>query len=241
MTIGNLSSKIRWMPSAHTVVMVALVPIPIKNHNVPPKRLDEQRQTNQELLNEVLRRVLQPLTFKLNPSAESGYYNVLCADSNFRRCKPVLAAWLAHCPEYSDQHHLERHVCFWCECPKNQLGDYVPSDKQHPQRDHNLFRTLSDANTKAADAELSWCHDHRGVNVFRHIPGIVSNIPKPELLHTMQIGMLVQLEKWIFHYMKTHERLDKYISIWLSVPAYHDITHNKISHMREFLNGMGKR
>jgi len=140
MIIGNLSSKIRQMPSAHTVVMVALLPIPIKNRNIPQKRLDEQRQTNREVLNEVLRRVLQPLTFKLNPSAESGYYNVLCADGNFRRCKPVLAGWLADGPEYSELHHLERHVCFGCECPKNELGDYVPSDKQHPRSVRNGSR-----------------------------------------------------------------------------------------------------
>ena len=224
MTIGNLSSKIRQTPSTHSVVMVALLPIPIKNRNIPQKRLDEQRQTNREVLNEVLRRVLQPLTFKQHPSAESRYYNVLCADGNFRRCKPVLAAWLADCPEYSDLHHLERHVCFWCECPKNELGDYVHPDKEHPRRDHNLYRTLSDANTKAADAELSSRHVHRGFNVFRHIPCIVSDLPKPDLLHTMQIGMLDHLQKWIFHFMMTHKRLDKYNAIWLSVPAYHDLT-----------------
>jgi len=72
MTIGNLSSKIRQMPSTHSVLMVALLPIPIKNRNIPQKRLDEQRQTNREVLNEVLRRVLHPLTFKQNSSAESG-------------------------------------------------------------------------------------------------------------------------------------------------------------------------
>jgi hypothetical protein len=83
MTIGNLSSKIRQMPSAHTIVMVALLPIAIKNHNIPQKRLDDQQQTNREVLNEVLWRVLQPLTFKLNPSAESEYPNVLCADGHF--------------------------------------------------------------------------------------------------------------------------------------------------------------
>jgi len=33
MIIGNLASKIRRMPSAHTIVMVALLPIPIKNRN----------------------------------------------------------------------------------------------------------------------------------------------------------------------------------------------------------------
>jgi len=46
MTIGNLSSKIRQMPSKHSVVMVALLPNPIKNRNIPQKRLDEQPQTN---------------------------------------------------------------------------------------------------------------------------------------------------------------------------------------------------
>jgi len=112
MKIGNLSSKIRQMPSTHSIVMVALLPIPIKNRNIPQKRLDEERQTNREVLNEVLQRLLQPLTFKHIPSAESGYYNVLCADGNFRHCTPVVAAWLADCPEYSDLHHLERHVCF---------------------------------------------------------------------------------------------------------------------------------
>jgi hypothetical protein len=129
MTIANVSWKIRQMPSAHTVVMVALLPIPIKNRNIPQKRLDAQWKTNCEVLHHVLRWVLQPLTFKLNPSAERRYYNVLCAHGTFRRYKPVLAAWLADCPKYSNLHHHEQHVCFWCECPKKELGDYVPSDK----------------------------------------------------------------------------------------------------------------
>jgi hypothetical protein len=83
---------------------------------------------------------------------------------------------------------------------------------------------LGDANTKAANAELSSRHVHRGFNMFRHIPCIVSDLPKPDLLHTMQIGMLDHLQMWIFHFMKTHKRLDKYNAIWLSVPAYHDLT-----------------
>ena len=203
--------------------MVALLPIPIKNRNIPQKRLDEQRQTNREVLNEVLRRILQPLTFKYNPSAGSGYYNVLCANGNFRRCKAVLAARLADCPECSDLHYLEQHVCFCCEYPKNDLGDYVHPDKQHPRRDHNLYRTLRDPNTKAADTELSSRHVLRGFKVFRHILCIVSDLPKPDLLHPMQISMLDHLQKWIFHFMKTNERLDEYNAIWLSVPAYHNL------------------
>jgi hypothetical protein len=176
------------------------------------------------VLNEVLLRLLQPLIFKHNSHAGSGYYNVLCADCNFRRSKSVLAAWLADCPEYSDLHHLERHVCFRCDCPNNELGDYVHPDKEHPGQDHNLYRTLSDANTKAVDAEHSSRHVHRGFNVFQHIPWIVSYLPKPDLLQLMQIGMFDHLQKWIFHFVKTPEQLDKNNAIWLSVPAYHDLT-----------------
>jgi hypothetical protein len=109
------------MPSAHTVIMVALLPIPIKNYNIPLKPMDEQRQTTREVLKEVLRRVLQPLSFKLNPSAENGQYNVPCADGNFKCCKPALAAWLADCPEYSYLSHRERRVCFPSECSKTRL------------------------------------------------------------------------------------------------------------------------
>jgi hypothetical protein len=112
--------------------------------------------------------------------------------------------------------------------------------KQHPRRDHNLYRTLSNANTKAADADLSSRHVQRGFYVFQHIPCIVSDLPKPDLLHTMQIGMLDHLQKWIFHIMKMHETLDKYNAIWLSMPAF-TTSHKKLRHMRKFLNGMGRK
>jgi hypothetical protein len=42
----------------------------------------------------------------------------------------------------------------------------------------------------------------------------------------MQIVILDHLQKWIFHFMKMNEQLDKYNAIWLSVPAYHDLTTN---------------
>jgi hypothetical protein len=89
---------------------------------------------------------------------------------------------------------------------------------------------LSDANTQAADAELSSRHTHSEFNTFRHIPCIRPNLPKPSLLHTMQIGMYDNLLQWIFHFMKTQKRLDKYNAIWLSMPAYHDLIPNNKSY-----------
>jgi hypothetical protein len=99
--------------------MAAVLPILNKNRNFHQTQLNEQRQTNRQVLKEVLRRILQPLTFKQNPNTESMYYNVLWSDGNFSRRAPDLPAWPADCAEYGDTHHLERHVCFWCECPQN--------------------------------------------------------------------------------------------------------------------------
>jgi len=53
---------------------------------------------------------------------------------------------------------------------------------------------------------------------------MVSDLPKLDLLHTMHISMLDHLQKWIIHFMKMHKWLEKYNAIWLSMPAYHDLT-----------------
>jgi hypothetical protein len=37
----------------------------------------------------------------------------------------------------------------------------------------------------------------------------MSDLPKPDCLHAMQIGMLDHLQKWTFHFLKTHKWLDK--------------------------------
>jgi len=67
-TFRNLSSKICKMTSTHCIWMVALLPIPISNCNLPEKRLDDQWQTNQDVLIAVLRLVLQFSPFNTIPS-----------------------------------------------------------------------------------------------------------------------------------------------------------------------------
>jgi len=234
MTIGNRSSKIPQIPSMHIVVMVTLLTIPIHNRNIVQKWLDEQPETNGEVQNEVPQQVHQPQTLEQNANTESGYYNVVCADGSLRHCKAVLAAWIRDCPEFSNLCHLERHVCYCCQCPNNQIGDYVPSDKQHARRDPNVCRTPINANAKATDAELSSGHMHQGFNAFRHIGCIVSNLLQPDLVHTMQIGMLNHLQQWIFHFMKTHEQLDKYNAICISMRAYHNFKSKHQVHEEVF-------
>lgn len=98
----------------------------------------------------------------------------------------------------------------------------------------------SNANTRASDAKLSLCHLHHQFNVFRQIPRIVSDLMKSNYLLEMLIGMLNQVKNWIFHLIKTHERLDIFNAIWY--PYLHITTSFQIiSHMRRSLNGMERR
>jgi len=55
MTIGYIWSKIRQRPSMSRVEMVTLLPIPIKNPNIPQNWVHEQLQTTREVLEEWLR------------------------------------------------------------------------------------------------------------------------------------------------------------------------------------------
>jgi hypothetical protein len=59
--------------------------------------------------------------------------------------------------------------------------------------------------------------------VFQHIPGIGRDLPKPDLIPIMQIGMHAHCPKCSFHFIKTHERLDQYNPTRLSMPGYHDL------------------
>jgi len=101
--------------------------------------------------------------------------------------KSHLAARLTDCPENSDLGQLKQHECFWCKCPKNELGDYVAPDKQYHQRDRNLYWIQIDVNTMGADPELSSRHVPRGFNVFGHIPCIASSFAKADVIARLQV------------------------------------------------------
>jgi len=82
----------------------------------------------------------------------------------------------------------------------------------------------------AADAELSSRHIPQRFNVFQHIPCVINNLPKPDLLHTMQTHILGHPYMWIFQVMKLHTWLDKYIAITLFMPAYLKLTKRNTSY-----------
>jgi hypothetical protein len=72
---------------------------------------------------------------------------------------------------------------------------YVPADKQHAQWDNTIFKTLSDANAKAADAKHWVRQRNQSFNVIHNTLRFVSDPLRPYLLHTLQIRMLPHIQE----------------------------------------------
>jgi hypothetical protein len=216
MTIGNLSTTVRMAPSHHGILLIALLPIPIKMRDVPMSVYNTQKEHNRMIQQHVLRHVLEPLM-----DENSRVFYARCADSYFRRCVASPAAWIADYPEHRDLHNIKNGICYWCECPHEEMGEFPV--EPYERRDHALYKILSDTNTPAAKARLTRHGVHQGSNVLWHLDCVVSDLPKPDLLHTIQLGMLKHLLGWLQDFLKQHKRLEVFNNIWLSVPPYLDM------------------
>jgi hypothetical protein len=275
MTIGNLSSHVRIKPTSHSIMLVALLPQPIKLRDIPAPLRAQQRLHNRFVIQSVLDYVLRPLMDDMG-----GQFIGYCADGHYRNCRLVLSGWVADYPEHVSLQNHRYGLCPWCEVPKNSLGEYN-YDKVIPSRDHQFYQALytitkqippdsihplSDSsniysvsprisNHKRVQSErhsvissimeiikniskdpieaariLKQHGINLGDNVLWYTGAQVSTLPKPDLLHTMQLGMLKHLLNWLQQFMKKFKRLERYNEIWLSVPAYLDMTQPKKSY-----------
>ena len=221
MTIGNLSAAARMKHTMHGVLLVALLPIPVKMRDVPTKRRNAQREHNRMVMQHVLQHVLQDLR---TDQGQVQHFYANCADGKVRNCYPTLAAWMADYPEHCNLHNIKSGVCYWCECPQEKMGDMPrPADGYSP-RDHTLYHQQWEKDTPQSVADLKARNVNAGFNILWCLEGITSDLPKPDLLHTMQIGMLKHLLGWLQDFLKQHKRLDLFNDIWLSVPAYLDMS-----------------
>ena len=82
--------------------------------------------------------------------------------------------------------------------------------ERYELRDHNLYRMLSDANTAQSIARLEERDVNPGFNILWYLDYVMSNLPKPDLLHTMQIGMLKHLLTWLHELLKHHKCLKRF-------------------------------
>jgi hypothetical protein len=228
MTVGNLSSAVRNRPATQSVLLVALLPVPIKLRDVAASERDWQHEHNRLVTQHVLRHIIALLSH-----SGGGIFTARRADGHYRCCYATVAAWLADYPKHCDLQNLRHGSCMWCVCPTNEMGDYRPSHDRPPPLDHRQYAAW-DATHDVASLE-----SHRvnaGTVALRTLPDCtVADLPKPDLLHTMHLGMLAHLLAWLQSFLKEHQRLERFNNVWLSVPAYRTMSapgkaYREISH-----------
>ncbi|KAI5852013.1 hypothetical protein BZA05DRAFT_445175 [Tricharina praecox] len=204
MTIGNLPATVRMAPSQHGILLVALLPIPVKMRDVRIAEYNTQKEYNRMIQQHILHHVLRPLI-----DANRHMSCAQCADGYFRHSVASPAAWIADYPEHRDLHNISNGYCYY------------------------------NTDTRAS-RECLTCHNvHHGPNVLWDLDCVVNHLPKPDLLHTMQPGMLKHLLGWLQDFLKQHKRLELFNIIWLSVPPYLDMAQPQKAY-EEVSNWQGK-
>jgi hypothetical protein len=213
MTIGNIKRSHRMNPNSYAVVLLGLLPVPFKMRKMPSKDRLLQRSRNREVLEEVLQIIIEPLH-----DAGSTGKDVVCADKRRRKCFPRLSGWIADFPEQVDIHGLKGNSCPWCECPQPQFGKLHCG---HPKRDYDYYGTLW--KSLKVD-ELTERGVMRTENVLFWLPGVKETFAKPDLLHTIYLGLFVHCMTWLTGFLAHHKRHEIFDEIYRNIPAYDTMT-----------------
>ena len=138
-----------------------------------------------------------------------------CADGLRRRCFPVVAAWVADCPEHQLITRTRQFACPRCEIPIEETGHENHRDRRQTIRDQEEIRKLVDINDDSALQTL----DNKNVfpvpNVFWKLPMCNAyRLWQPDVLHQVWIGVSATMMGWITKWLKKHKLLARFNTRW---------------------------
>ena len=215
----------RLCQSKRCYILLALLPVPPKFATISAtgKEVAEQQAHNREILRRCFECIFRPL----DAIQEHGKAMV-CADGRIRLCFPMICAWIADYFENVNLHSIQSGTCPVCEAPKSSFGSL--SATSHQPRDYaEYFERLTEATDPGADnwqkkQAVSYLEE-KGVRfnegafwTTKSVDG--SMIASPDILHTVYLGILDHLMKWLIPFLKDHKRHALFDAIWSVVPAY---------------------
>jgi len=212
LTHGNLPATRYKKPGSFAVLLLALLPGPPKLRKSSADHL--HRKFNADTLRGLFELMFEPLQ---NPALEG--VNIDCADGKVRRCFPILSAWIADNMEKVALHGIKSNVCRKCEVPPGELGtdtnghrawDYARYERWERESASDDSRTMFE--TLGIDLEK---------NVFNGLHRVSApGLHKPDLLHTVYLGLFKHLMDWISGFLKKHAQLQAFDDTWKALPAY---------------------
>lgn len=222
LSIGNISSNIRRKPSLGAYTTIAFVPVPPKIAKLKDKEADVYRDFKIRVLQEVICSILNGFYSEDNVS-----FTAYCADGNFRCCVPKLVGWMGDYPEHIKIQGLKYGQCFWCEADRDTFGDEIAMRQQRvKRRDHVEYqRQYSDLDGTGREY-LQAANVLPMYNPLWNLQGPlklcknIADLPKPDILHTIHLGVIQHLANWLMLYLNEVGCLDIINAACRSVPAY---------------------
>jgi len=210
LTLGNLPATRRNRPGSFAVLLLALLPVPPKLTMSVADHL--QRQINADTLRGVFELLCEPLQ---NAALEG--VNIGCVDGKVRRCFPILSLWIA-----DHMANVGFHWIKWNVCPKYELlsGELGTNANSHRARDYARYERCEresasdDSHTmfETLDIDLE-------KNVFHGLHRVsAAGLQKPDLLHTVYLGLFKHLMDRISGFLKKHARLQAFDATWKALP-----------------------
>ena len=221
------------------LILLALLP-------VPPKSRDSRNSIVSVENNVVIHHVLATVLGSLVEPGKSGII-LDCADGQRRHCFPILCGWIADHMEHVLLHNLKNNACPQCEVLPEELGkppSWLLVSAAPPKRNHQSYRQLAEEYQDTGEARSIEKLAKKGIkglfNAFWILPRVdPAELPKPDLLHTIYLGMLKHLMEWIQDFLKKHNCLDNFDQAWSSMRGYPGFTIPKKAY-REVSQWQGK-
>ena len=146
-----------------------------------------------------------------------------CADGKTRLGFPILSAWIADHAEHPILNGISTKSSPQCEVPATELGldprnIYEPRNYAHYAQKTGEYEQTQ--NTHIADYfhPIGMKIDQ---NVFFGLYQVnPANLHKPDLLHSIYLGLFKHMMKWIEGFLKKHKPQQVFDDNWNVLPPY---------------------
>ena len=181
---------------------------------IPPKLAKSSKAVKlQRLINaDTLRGVFELIFAPLNGAAQEGI-TIDCTDGQIRTCFPFMSGWIADHLENVLLHRIKSNACPKCEVPPEELGSGANHNRprDYARYEHYEYENPAfDSETYDAARARYMRETHgikRGQNDFQGFARVSTpDLPKPDMLHTIYLGLLKYMMDWIQGFLKKPAR-----------------------------------
>jgi len=190
------------------ILLLALLPVPPKLSK-SSKANRRQRKINSDTLQDVFQLIFAPLQDVVHVGIL-----IACADGKVRLYFPIRSAWIADYMENVALHRLKTNACPKCEVLIYELGNNASS---YRARDYARYQRYKPEN-QTSGSETSDDHVMNlgiGQNRFNRLdPVLASDLYKPDILHTIYLGLFNNMMDWIEAFLKKDGRQQIFDEVW---------------------------